>query len=657
MKKIKLFEEFANEALNPNEFEKAVKDLAYSMPNHTSYEDVPTEDQIMTAMKKYQKDLYKHSTTAQKKEAVEKVLQILSESLDEAKYALKDFPIVDWQRKQFDTLNAMYYAYLIDYAKSKGDKDAGKKTVWQLSDKYGEEIKSKLDVKSKDHADIARALIKAGIIKESLDEGITVKHIPFLIKVGTVLNFKDGEEWKVTKIIGNASNPRGYFAKPHDEKTKKANTSMEIEMTPEYLKKELSGINEATTSWAKMMKGVKRSETGPWTLVAIQDRKVVAQDIDIKDRNLLPASFETMRKEWPKAKIHIEDGTGMVVWNESVNEAVFKYTEDDINMMNGFYGTLELEYDNEKKVQKMYLQAVEDLMKAYKMSEKNAIRVLDSREGRHFADIITSKTTKPNIVDAMAAYFGSAARLYNFINSVSEGRVQEAKAEDMTPEEVASKWKKGTKIKWSSPNGVLDDMVMGHDGIYIKIKSGGTIPYQSIVESRNVDVTYAIKDIKSYNSTKKTPGDFNKMVTSIIKNLGFDDTDDNFERIADHLGNSADEDDNIPEDKDLVNELFGLLESVSVNEAKTMDRDDMMTYLEDKYGFRARTTEEFDNSTGGIWVSGEDGQSIGGKRIYSYYSEGKAYEFGVLVRYEKAINKLGWYSEWYDAGTVMIWPL
>jgi hypothetical protein len=149
----------------------------------------------------------------------------------------------------------------------------------------------------------------------------------------------------------------------------------------------------------------------------------------------------------------------------------------------------------------------------------------------------------------------------------------------MTPEEVASKWKKGTKIKWSSPNGVLDDMVMGHDGIYIKIKSGGTIPYQSIVEN------------------------------------------------------------------------------ATINEAKTLDRDDMMTYLEDKYGFRARTTEEFDNSTGGIWVSGEDGQSIGGKRIYSYYSEGKAYEFGVLVRYEKAINKLGWYSEWYDAGTVMIWPL
>jgi transposase len=38
--------------------------------------------------------------------------------------------------------------------------------------------------------------------------------------------------------------------------------------------------------------------------------------IDIRDRNILPASFEMMRKKWPKAKIHIEDGTGMVVWSE-----------------------------------------------------------------------------------------------------------------------------------------------------------------------------------------------------------------------------------------------------------------------------------------------------------------------------------------------------
>lgn len=71
-----------DEALNPKEFETAVKDLAYSMPKHTSYEDVPSDEQIMKAMQKYQKDLYTHSTTSQKKEAVEMVKQILSESKD-----------------------------------------------------------------------------------------------------------------------------------------------------------------------------------------------------------------------------------------------------------------------------------------------------------------------------------------------------------------------------------------------------------------------------------------------------------------------------------------------------------------------------------------------------------------------------------------------
>ena len=41
-------------------------------------------------------------------------------------------------------------------------------------------------------------------------------------------------------------------------------------------------IEEATTSWGKMMKGVKAGNGGPWSIVAIQDRKVVGQSIDIK---------------------------------------------------------------------------------------------------------------------------------------------------------------------------------------------------------------------------------------------------------------------------------------------------------------------------------------------------------------------------------------
>ena len=53
-------------------------------------------------------------------------------------------------------------------------------------------------------------------------------------KVGTILNFKDGEVWRVTKVT-----PKGVLAKPHDENTKKHNVSVEIEMSNDYLKKHL----------------------------------------------------------------------------------------------------------------------------------------------------------------------------------------------------------------------------------------------------------------------------------------------------------------------------------------------------------------------------------------------------------------------------------
>ena len=78
-------------------------------------------------------------------------------------------------------------------------------------------------------------------------------------------------------------------------------------------------VNEATTSWKKMMQGVRSSETGPWSIVAIENKKVVGQKIDIRIQDMIPAHYEAMRKEFPRAKIHIEDGTGMVVWNESLD--------------------------------------------------------------------------------------------------------------------------------------------------------------------------------------------------------------------------------------------------------------------------------------------------------------------------------------------------
>jgi hypothetical protein len=89
---------------------------------------------------------------------------------------------------------------------------------------------------------------------------------------------------------------------------------------------------------------------------------------------------------------------------------------------------------------------------------------------------------------------------------------------------------------------------------------------------------------------------------------------------------------------------------------KKHDREDTIKFIK-KYMRFVKTTEEFNGSRGGIWVSGEDGDEYKGVTIYDYYTSGKSYELGVNIKWEKELNKRGWYSEWYDAGTVMIWEI
>lgn len=94
-----------------------------------------------------------------------------------------------------------------------------------------------------------------------------------------------------------------------------------------------------------------------------------------------------------------------------------------------------------------------------------------------------------------------------------------------------------------------------------------------------------------------------------------------------------------------------------INEAKGLDRDQMIIWLEDHLNF-IKTTEEFDGSKGGIWTTGEGDQMYKGKRIFDYYTtDHKKYEFGVYKPFAKEMEKRGWYAEWYDAGTMMIWPI
>jgi hypothetical protein len=94
-----------------------------------------------------------------------------------------------------------------------------------------------------------------------------------------------------------------------------------------------------------------------------------------------------------------------------------------------------------------------------------------------------------------------------------------------------------------------------------------------------------------------------------------------------------------------------------IGEGKKATRDEVMQFLKKKGISFMRTTEEFDGSKGGIWTSGEDADAMGGYRIFNYYATGPKYELGVLVKFEEQLNKLGWYSEWYDTGTMMLWPI
>ncbi len=92
-------------------------------------------------------------------------------------------------------------------------------------------------------------------------------------------------------------------------------------------------------------------------------------------------------------------------------------------------------------------------------------------------------------------------------------------------------------------------------------------------------------------------------------------------------------------------------------ETSQWTREELMTFLKEYIKSGVRTTEEFSsNSKGGVWVSGEDMSEYQGDVIYDYYAESSLYEFGVLVEFESILQQHGWYSEWYDAGTVMIYP-
>ena len=81
-----------------------------------------------------------------------------------------------------------------------------------------------------------------GVVQTSIDEAKSISDY----KIGDILSFKDGEDWKVMKVKDNIGK---LVIKPHNEKAKKGNVSLEIDIDADYLKNNLS---EATKNANKI---------------------------------------------------------------------------------------------------------------------------------------------------------------------------------------------------------------------------------------------------------------------------------------------------------------------------------------------------------------------------------------------------------------------
>lgn len=81
------------------------------------------------------------------------------------------------------------------------------------------------------------------------------------------------------------------------------------------------------------------------------------------------------------------------------------------------------------------------------------------------------------------------------------------------------------------------------------------------------------------------------------------------------------------------------------NESKPKSRKSVMKAISAEFpDLFIRTTEEFGINAGGIWTSGESG-------IFDYWNSEKC-----VPKMQKLLDKCNWFYEFYDAGTVMLYP-
>ena len=94
---------------------------------------------------------------------------------------------------------------------------------------------------------------------------------------------------------------------------------------------------------------------------------------------------------------------------------------------------------------------------------------------------------------------------------------------------------------------------------------------------------------------------------------------------------------------------------------RVLPRERVIGRLNREYpGLDAVPVEEFSSDySDGIWIKGSESGLVdrNGTPLFDYYQQdgdSKLYNMGIVAHLERWAQRNGWYFEWYDAGTVMM---
>ena len=413
---------------------------------------------------------------------------------------------------------------------------------------------------------------------------------------------------------------------------------------------------------------------------------------------------EEAKKDKTKKKLEMESFNVYTQFSNFLNEGKIpnfkfgqkkQYSPDDINTEYGFWGTLDIHMDSES-IEEIWNDVWGILTKDWKFSDAGALYYLNAKAGRHLADKvwndINAQISQPDAIDMILSDYVRPTQWKAWAKEYNEFAQEELAESDKIYEEALLE------------NAVRDlhFEIDADKAEELKIEIGasqGEVTRRKQIEGGEYSLRRFRKEIK-YDETGEDlgvfkPGSYMAATSKLgdgphkkaVKKVKWNRKkyDQWLEDVASNDGwkNAFDMAQNAKQEPGLLQwakkefrgedvmqriqwDIEAFAESVTkdhfsewykLNEAKDVSRDEMMKWIK-KYMDFVGTTEDFSGSQGGIHVSGEDGDEYKGSVIYSYYSEDyKNREFGVWNKWEKELNKRGWYSEWYDAGTVCIWPL